>query len=425
MGITGLNENMTGQQTSLKSLQNKSIGIDGHCLLHKAAQNFSQQLLIHKSVIEIANQTYKYLLQFVKYSKYTILVFDGGYLPAKRPTNEARKINRDRSLKEAISSSGSHQTKLLQKSISFTFEQVKDVAEFLISKFQNEQFYCFLSPFEADAQLAFLNRTNLADVIITLDSDIYLYGVDQVLFNYNFGLNSGKLVLNCENTLFTEVQQLKNCSILSGCDYLGSLKGVGLKKAQQAILQGQTALAGSEILKKGKNRDFPEGIVNMSQYQQRILEALVVFQYQRVYNPIDNNIQMLSDCTQDQILLDKFGDIIGEQDSLFNVFRNSKIIQDSCQQLRIDLKHNFIHIGNNLQIIEAEKLNVDALKLHIIQSDRLETQYQLSVKIQQVQKPEIVSKYHTNLSNNNQINYDSIQFETQIYTSILDAKFLQ
>ena len=59
-----------------------------------------------------------------------------------------------------------------------------------------------MAPFEADAQLAFINRTNLADVVVTLDSDIYLYGVEAVLFNFNFASGEGKFVENCENDMF-------------------------------------------------------------------------------------------------------------------------------------------------------------------------------------------------------------------------------
>ena len=38
-----------------------------------------------------------------------------------------------------------------------------------------------VAPYEADAQLAFLSRSNIAQIIITEDSDLILFGCEQVL----------------------------------------------------------------------------------------------------------------------------------------------------------------------------------------------------------------------------------------------------
>lgn len=39
---------------------------------------------------------------------------------------------------------------------------------------------CVIAPYEADAQLAYLNRTGYADFVITEDSDLLLFGCRQV-----------------------------------------------------------------------------------------------------------------------------------------------------------------------------------------------------------------------------------------------------
>lgn len=41
---------------------------------------------------------------------------------------------------------------------------------------------CIVAPYEADAQLAYLNRAGYADLIITEDSDLLLFGCKQVGF---------------------------------------------------------------------------------------------------------------------------------------------------------------------------------------------------------------------------------------------------
>lgn len=39
---------------------------------------------------------------------------------------------------------------------------------------------CIVAPYEADAELAFLSINNIADVIITEDSDLLLFGAQKV-----------------------------------------------------------------------------------------------------------------------------------------------------------------------------------------------------------------------------------------------------
>ena len=39
-----------------------------------------------------------------------------------------------------------------------------------------------MAPFEADAQLPYLNKEGYADVVITEDSDLLVFGCTQVIF---------------------------------------------------------------------------------------------------------------------------------------------------------------------------------------------------------------------------------------------------
>lgn len=41
---------------------------------------------------------------------------------------------------------------------------------------------CIVAPYEADAQLAYLNKIGLADYIVTEDSDLILFGCRKILF---------------------------------------------------------------------------------------------------------------------------------------------------------------------------------------------------------------------------------------------------
>ena len=53
---------------------------------------------------------------------------------------------------------------------------------------------CIIAPYEADAQLAFLVKSGIVDMIITEDSDLTLFGCDKVLFKLEHQSGNGVLV---------------------------------------------------------------------------------------------------------------------------------------------------------------------------------------------------------------------------------------
>jgi exonuclease 1 len=80
---------------------------------------------------------------------------------------------------------------------------------------------------------------------------------------------------------FTEDMFLIMC-IFSGCDYLHSLKGVGLKRAIQLVDNGgkdDTFLEAMTILRSDKKIDIP------SKYEKHFMKAFLTFKFQRVYCP--------------------------------------------------------------------------------------------------------------------------------------------
>lgn len=94
-----------------------------------------------------------------------------------------------------------------------------------------------VAPFEADAQLPYLNKEGYADVVITEDSDLLVFGCTQVLpvFKMNHS-GSGKLIkredlnsaLKFKDFTF---EKFRHMCILSRCDYASSIRGIGLQRA--------------------------------------------------------------------------------------------------------------------------------------------------------------------------------------------------
>ena len=65
---------------------------------------------------------------------------------------------------------------LLRRSLDISHEMALEV----IKQCQAENVDCIVAPYEADAQLAYLNISGIADVVITEDSDLTLFGCTKV-----------------------------------------------------------------------------------------------------------------------------------------------------------------------------------------------------------------------------------------------------
>lgn len=87
-----------------------------------------------------------------------------------------RQTNRRKAIE--LMKMGRHEEarKLLRRSIDVTHEMALE----LIKQCQKMNIDCIVAPYEADAQLAYLNIKGIADVVITEDSDLTLFGCKKV-----------------------------------------------------------------------------------------------------------------------------------------------------------------------------------------------------------------------------------------------------
>lgn len=88
----------------------------------------------------------------------------------------AREINRRKAVELIQMGQVTEGRNLLRRSINITHK----IALQLIKHCQSENIDCIVAPYEADAQLAYLNISGIADVVITEDSDLTLFGCKKV-----------------------------------------------------------------------------------------------------------------------------------------------------------------------------------------------------------------------------------------------------
>jgi exonuclease 1 len=111
-----------------------------------------------------------------------LMVFDGNAIEMKRAENSDRRNHRSLNLEKAMSAlekgDSSTARALFARAVSVTHE----MAHQLIVKLREMNIPFLVAPFEADAQLAYLSRNGLCDVVITEDSDSLVFGCKRVLF---------------------------------------------------------------------------------------------------------------------------------------------------------------------------------------------------------------------------------------------------
>lgn len=67
-----------------------------------------------------------------------------------------------------------------------------DIAYKLIEELESRNIDFIVAPYEADAQLAYLSRTGIVDIIITEDSDLLAFGAKRVLYKIDFSTLNGE-----------------------------------------------------------------------------------------------------------------------------------------------------------------------------------------------------------------------------------------
>ena len=90
--------------------------------------------------------------------------------------------------------------------------------------------------------MAYLSRIGYVDVIITEDSDLLSFGAKKVFYKMDGNGNGKEIDIEDIKTIrgdvptdvWTQNLFLEAC-ILSGCDYLSSIKGIGFKKAYKLM----------------------------------------------------------------------------------------------------------------------------------------------------------------------------------------------
>lgn len=220
------------------------------------------------------------------------LVFDGDYLPSKAATEAERAARRAESKRIGLElyrlGKISQAHKELQKAVDVTPE----MAGQLIVELKKLGVQYVVAPYEADAQLAYLERKGLIHSILSEDSDLLVFGAKSLLTK----LDQYGECIEINRNDFTACRDIslvgwsdaefRVMAILSGCDYLPSINNMGLMTAYRLVRKYKTIEKILRMLEFDGKYNVPAG------YLEAFRRAEETFLCQRVYCPISKDLSM-------------------------------------------------------------------------------------------------------------------------------------
>lgn len=296
MGVSGLLPLLKSihKHTNLKTYADQTLGVDAFGWLHRGAIACSFQLAFDKPTTQYITFVVNRVRMLLDFGITPYLVFDGDALPSKSGTNLKRKQEREAakelglSLWRAGKKDQAYQE--FQKAVAIT----PLMTHALIEELRRMNVQILVAPYEADAQLVYLEKEGIIDGILSEDSDLLVFGAKKLITKLDqhgscIEVNRSDLILNKDisfagwsDTMF------RRMAILSGCDYLPSINSVGLRKGHDFVKKHK------EIARITRAMALQGKYVVPMDYVSRFVDAERTFLYHRVFCPKASKLVLLN-----------------------------------------------------------------------------------------------------------------------------------
>ncbi|CAO2638556.1 Exonuclease 1 [Lemmus lemmus] len=299
MGIQGLLQFIkeASEPVNVKKYKGQAVAVDTYCWLHKGAIACAEKLAKGEPTDRYVGFCMKFINMLLSHGVKPILVFDGCTLPSKKEVERSRRERRQSNLlkgKQLLREGKVSEARdCFTRSVNITHAMAHKV----IKAARALGVDCLVAPYEADAQLAYLNKAGIVQAVITEDSDLLAFGCKKVVLKmdqFGNGLEVDQARLGmCKQLgdVFTE-EKFRYMCILSGCDYLSSLRGIGLAKACKVLRLANNPDIVKVIKKIGHylkmNITVPEDYIT------GFIRANNTFLYQLVFDPIQRKLVPLN-----------------------------------------------------------------------------------------------------------------------------------
>ncbi|GAA5915634.1 uncharacterized protein JCM6883_000698 [Sporobolomyces salmoneus] len=292
MGISGLLPLLKEITVSshIKHFKGKTLAVDAYVWLHRGAYGCAEELATGKPTVKYVNYAMHRVRMLKYYGVTPYIVFDGGLLPSKMGTEGDRERRRNEALAKGNAFLAEGKSNQARECFVKAVDVTPAMAYQLIKALRQEGIRYVVAPYEADPQLAYLEKHGLVDGIITEDSDLLVFGCRNVLFKLdgegNCSLVSRDDFSKCREYNFSDWSEVefRQMAILSGCDYLESIQGLGLKTAYKLMRKYKTAEKVIQFVRLEGQLTVPRN------YVEEFRRAELTFLHQRVFDPVKREL---------------------------------------------------------------------------------------------------------------------------------------
>ncbi|KAJ4292944.1 Rad2 nuclease [Collariella sp. IMI 366227] len=281
--------------TELKKYAGETFGIDAYGWLHRGAVACAVELAQGKPTRKYVDFAMHRVRMFKYFGVTPYLVFDGDFLPSKAKTEDSRAKRRQESKRIGLellrAGKPSQAFAELQKAIDVTPE----MARHLIEELKKTDIPYVVAPYEADAQMVYLERQGVISGIVSEDSDLLVFGAKRLLTKMDqhgqcveINRRDFCAVREVSLTGWTD-NEFRHMAIFSGCDYLDSVNNIGLKTAYRLIRKHKTPERVVRMLRFNGKHQIPES------YLDDFKQAELTFLHQRVFCPKKQDIVLLTE----------------------------------------------------------------------------------------------------------------------------------
>lgn len=290
MGITGLLPIVKPiiRKKHISHYKGQRVGVDGHVWLHGVTSYIAHDLYRGAETDRHVPFFMEKVRSLAAHGITPVLVFDGDMHVCKEKTARERQALREKYRAEVefhlLHGQKARAHELMRRSVGVTPHMLAVV----LAALRVHGVEYIVSPYEADAQLCFLQKISYIDCILTVDSDLIVYGSRKVLYKYAGGYvdeyDSTRLHL-CKDEYFRD--NILDICILSGCDYVDSIRGVGIATAHKKLQECGGVRAFVDAMRSA-DRKVP------ANYMEEYARARLTFLHHIVYNPLTGKRQHLS-----------------------------------------------------------------------------------------------------------------------------------
>nr|CCA16620.1 exonuclease 1 putative [Albugo laibachii Nc14] len=315
MGITGLLPLLKGvsQEKTLADYRGETLAVDGYCWLHQVMHRCSEDTFLDPKSERYIDYFMARVDNLVRHGVSPYIVFDGGSLPSKAHTEEARRLARQNDRAKAMQFLSQNNKEQARKHFSRAIDISPYMAHrvILVPSFELDLVQCLhictgrqrlrqknikyvVAPYEADAQLAYLVKCGLVNGVITEDSDCLVFDCNKVVFKMDWNgkgqeIKVQSILRNSEPNMqgFTHDMFMEMC-IFSGCDYLANIPRLGLKTSYNLFRKY------GSVRKVLRNLRLEGKVKVPASYEEDFAKAKLTFKHQRVYDPLNKKLVFLS-----------------------------------------------------------------------------------------------------------------------------------